>query len=67
MQIHFRILKQLKRTYIKASIDRIKWEIKIKKKQFSKGCKPFSLRYGELMYNKKRLVISSTERQQNNN
>ena len=33
------------------------------KKKNSKDCKRFSVRYGELMYNKKRLVISSTERQ----
>ena len=29
---------------------------------FSNGCKRFSMLHGKLMYNNKRLVISSTER-----
>ena len=37
--------------------------VKGKKGNFRKACKPFSLLYGELMYNKTRLVISSTDRQ----
>ena len=35
-----------------------------KRANFRKGCKPFCIRNGQLMYKETRLVISSKERQQ---
>ena len=41
-------------------------EGKGKKDKFRKACKPFSILRGQLIYNNSRLVISHTERRQNN-